>query len=127
MRTVAAALLAAACLAAQDVPQWVRDAAALSAPAYPSKVMLLVLLQEEQVTVEADGRRVMRERGAVRVLQRGKTGLAAFRTYNVKSGKIREFQGWLLPPAGRTVVYPKNAAMDVALAETATHFPSRVW
>lgn len=125
MRTVAAALLAAACLAAQDVPQWVRDAAALSAPAYPSKVMVLVLLQEEQVTVEADGRRVMRERGAVRVLQRGKTGLAAFRTYNVKSGKIREFQGWLLPPAGRTVVYPKNAAMDVALSTEYTYDEER--
>ena len=60
MRAVSIAFLAVTCGAGQDVPQWVRDAASGPAPAYPPKVAAVVLLQEEQVNVDAEGRRVMR-------------------------------------------------------------------
>jgi Domain of Unknown Function with PDB structure (DUF3857) len=125
MRAAAIAILTLACAAGQDVPQWVRDAASVPAPVYPPKVASLVLLQEEQVTVDADGRLVMRERGAVRILQQGNHGTMAFRSYNVKSGRIREFQGWLLPPSGRPTVYPKSAVMDVALSTEYTYGEER--
>ena len=102
--------------AAEEVPQWVRDAAAAQVPSYPAKVATVVLFQEEQLTVDSDGRRVMRERGAVRVLKQAKRRLAAYRTYNTKAGRIREFQAWLLRPGERPFTFPKNAVTDVALS-----------
>jgi transglutaminase-like putative cysteine protease len=106
----------AALRAADDVPQWVRQAAAVAVPTYPAKVSSVVLFQEEAVTVDVDGRRVMRERGAVRILA-GSEKLEAYRTYNTRSGRIRDFQGWMIPPTGKSLTYPKNRVIDVAISE----------
>lgn len=102
--------------AAEDAPSWVRDAAAQTVPDYPSKVTSVVLLQEETVTVDADGRRVMRERGAIKILQPGGEAIRSYRPYNVKNGRIRDFQGWLIPPGGKAIPYAKNRILDVALS-----------
>ncbi len=110
------ALTATTLPAAEDAPSWVREAAAQTVPDYPSKVTSVVLLQEEIVTVDADGRRVMRERGAVKILQPDGDSLRTYRTYNVKNGRIRDFQGWLIPPGGKAVPYAKNRVIDVALS-----------
>jgi len=109
-------LLAAATLqAADDVPSWARDAAAQIVPNYPAKVNSVVLLREETVTVEIDGKRVMRERGAIKIVQPG-ASVEAYRTYNTKNGRIRDFQGWLIPPTGKATSYPKNRIVDVAVS-----------
>ncbi len=102
--------------AAEEIPQWVRDAASMPVHSYPAKVTAVVLLSEEAVTVDADGRRVMRERGAIRVLQTGGDRIEAYRAYNTRSGRIRDFQGWLVPPAGKASAYPKNRVIDVAIS-----------
>jgi hypothetical protein len=109
-------LTATALTAAEDAPSWVREAAAQTVPDYSAKVTSVVLLQEEMVTVDADGRRVMRERGAVKILQSDGVYLRSYRTYNVKNGRIRDFQGWLIPPGGKAVPYAKNRILDVALS-----------
>src|SRR5580698_5063239 len=93
--------------AAEDVPAWVRQAAAVPVPNYSAKVTSVVLLQEEAVTVDPDGRRVMRERGAIRILQASDEKISAYRTYNTKNGRIRDFQGWLIPPSGKAVPLAK--------------------
>jgi transglutaminase-like putative cysteine protease len=110
------AILASVLRAADDVPQWVRDAAATPAHGYPAKVSRVMLLSDEAVTVDPDGRRVMRERGAIRVLQSGGDPIEAYRTYNTRSGRIRDFQGWLVPPSGKASPYPKNRVIDVAVS-----------
>ena len=110
------ALTASSLHAADDAPQWARDAAAQAVPSYAAKVNSVVLLQEEVVTVDADGRRVMRERGAIKILQSGGESIEAYRTYNTKTGRIQNFQGWLLPPAGKATAYAKNRIADVALS-----------
>src|SRR5258708_3228066 len=110
------ALTATVLTAAEDAPSWAREAASQTVPDYPSKVNSVVLLQEEMVTVDADGRRVMRERGAVKILQPGGESIQSYRTYNVKNGRIRDFQGWLIPPAGKATPYAKNRILDVALS-----------
>jgi hypothetical protein len=111
-------LLAAAMAAhaAEDVPAWVREAMAIPIPPYPAKVTSVVLLQEEAVSVDADGHRVMRERGAIRVLQPGAGPIHAYRTYNTRSGRIRDFQGWSIPFMGKASSYPKNRVMDVEIS-----------
>lgn len=106
--------LASSLHAADDAPQWTRDAAAQPVPSYAAKVTAVVLLHEEMVTVDADGRRVMRERGAIKILQPGGESIAATRAYSTKNGRIQNFQGWLLPPAGKAIPYAKNRVIDAA-------------
>jgi len=108
--------VAGALHAADDAPQWVRDAAAQSVPSYAAKVTSVILLKEEMVTVDADGRRVMRERVAIKIIQPGGESIEAYRTYNTKTGRIQNFQGWLLPPSGKAIPYAKNRIADVALS-----------
>jgi transglutaminase-like putative cysteine protease len=109
-------LTAAALQGADDVPGWAREAAAQTVPGYPTKVNAVVLLREETVTIELDGKRVMRERGAVKILQQSTDTVEAYRTYNTKNGRIRDFQGWLIPPTGKATAYAKNRIVDVALS-----------
>ena len=114
--TLLLALTATVLTAADDAPSWAREAASQTIPDYPSKVNSVVLLQEEMVTVDADGRRVMRERGAIKILQTGGESIEAGRSYNTKNGRIRDFQGWLIPPTGKAIPYAKNRVIDVALS-----------
>lgn len=111
--------------AAGDAPDWVKQAAAQTVPSYPAKVTTVVLLKEEQVTVDPDGRRTMRERGAVKILQPNGNQIEAYRTYNVKAGRIRDFEGWMIPPAGKPTAYGKNRIEDVALSTEYTYDEAR--
>jgi len=110
--------------AAAEAPDWIRQAA-VPQPAYPAQVTAVVLLHEEAVTVDPDGRRLMRERGAVRILQPGGNKIVASRIYNSKNGKIRDFQAWLIPPTGKPVVFPKNSVVDQAVSQDAVYDEAR--
>ena len=93
---IALLLLLAAAAAAKDIPSWISEAAAKPAGKYPAKVLEEVLLSEEKLTVSPDGRRSMTERHAVRILQPSRKMPEAFRTYNTKNGRIRDFRAWLI-------------------------------
>jgi len=121
----AALLLLAGLAVAAEMPPWVRQEAARQAPAYPPKVNAVVLLAEEHVTVAPDGGRTMRERGAIRVLQRSRERIAAWRSYNARSGRIREFRGWLLDADGRERQFKDNEIVDFALSTNETYSEGR--
>lgn len=125
MRIGCGLLLAAALYGAEDVPEWARQAAAQPAPGYPAKVYAVGLLQEESVTVDAEGRRVMRERGAIKVLQKSADSIRAYRSYNTKTGRIRDFRAWLLPPTGKPISFGKDQVADVALSQEYTYDEGR--
>src|SRR5260370_7833235 len=97
MRGLLLILAAATLQAADDVPSWVRDAAAQTVPSYPAKVNSVVLLREETVTVEIDGKRVMRDRGAIKILHTG-ASVQAYRTSNTNNRPIRNLHASLTPP-----------------------------
>src|SRR5215469_11827920 len=103
------------CRAADEVPDWARQAASQAIPSYPAKVTSVVLLREETITVHPDGSRVTRERGVEKVLQPGGEGVSAGREYDTRAGRIRDFQGWMIPPTGKPMAYPKSRVIDVAL------------
>jgi hypothetical protein len=107
-------LVAGTLCAGDDLPEWARQAAGLKASEYPAKVGMVMLLHEETLTVAPDGKRTMRERGALRILQRGETA-GASRTYDTRNGRVAEFRAWLVPPVGRPVSYGKDYIVDVAL------------
>ena len=110
---------------ANDPPDWARQAASRDVPKYPVKVTAVVLFHEESLTVEPDGRRTMRERQAVKILQRSSDNPIATRTYNVKSGRIRSFQAWLISPTGKADSYDKNHILDVAVSQQAVYDEAR--
>ena len=111
------ALAAALAHAANDVPDWVKQAASADLPSYPAKVTNVTLLREEAVTVDVDGHRVLRGRGVIKILETGADKIAAYRPYDRKTGRIRDFQGWLIPPLGKPIPYAKNRVLDIAAAE----------
>lgn len=127
MKPLALLLLAAVCFAADEVPSWVREAAARTAPQYPAKTPYVILFGEEQLTVEPDGRQITHERAAVRILQERGTMPHAVQHYNTRSDRVRSFQGWVLPPVGRPKLLGKNAVVDVAaVARYTTYDESRM-
>ena len=79
-----AVLASAPCRAADEVPDWVRQAAQQAVPSYPPKVTSVVLLHEETVTVHPDGSRVTRERGVEKVLEPGGEAVRAGREYDAR-------------------------------------------
>ncbi len=116
-------LLAAALLSAKDIPDWVRDAAAQAVKsAYPPKVSAVVLLEEERLAVDPDGKRTMTERRATRIVQSGRRAPVAWREYNTKAGRIRDFRAWLLLPSGKQIEYGKNRVLDVAVTADKTPY-----
>ncbi|MBV8819331.1 MAG: DUF3857 domain-containing protein [Acidobacteriaceae bacterium] len=116
-----AGLLYAACgmLAAEDTPQWVRDAAAVPVPKYEAKVPGVVILSEQTVNVDESGRRLITTRYAYRPLTReGKRRAHALEAYVKDTGKVRELRGWLVMKSGEVKKYGKDKAIDVAYSDS---------
>ena len=57
-------------VSADDTPSWVREAAALVTPKYDAKVPAVVLLNEQHLAVDDNGRRTCTTRRAIRILSR---------------------------------------------------------
>src|SRR5215210_2869324 len=110
------ALLAAPAFAAGDeAPPWLQQAAAAVAPVYARDVPAVVLLDEQQVTVNPDGRIVRTTTYAVRILTReGRFYAEAHEDYETDTGKVREFRAWLIRPGGQIKRYGKDETVDVA-------------
>ena len=128
MRFLLAALIIASGsgLAKDATPGWVHDAAAIKpATEYPAKVSSAVLFHEEHLTVGPEGKWSATERGAIKILQNGRHGISAFRTYNTKTGRIRDFRGWLISPSGKEIEYTKDSILDVALSTEYTYDEGR--
>jgi hypothetical protein len=119
-------LLAAASSFAKDAtPPWVHDAAAIQPKGeFSSKVASVVLFHEEHLTVSPDGKWSTTERGAIKILQ-PRHNISAWRAYNTKTGRIRDFRGWLLLPSGKEVEYQKDSILDVALSTSYTYDEGR--
>ena len=97
-----------------DLPVWMRGAASAGIPTYDKNVPAVVLHDEQQVTLGADGRLVTIENYAVKLLNNEGRNYAVARAYYlVSSGKVREMEGWLLRPDGSIKVFDKKSILDV--------------
>lgn len=127
MRRLLLLAAGALCLtAAEEVPGWVREAAARPLPKLPERAPAVILFQEEVLTVDAEGRRVIQERSVVRKLSSGSLGLSAIRAYNVKTGRIRDIRAWTLEPGGREVRHGKDRIVETALDRDALFDEARI-
>ncbi|HVG30707.1 MAG TPA: DUF3857 domain-containing protein [Pyrinomonadaceae bacterium] len=118
LSTIMLAALAAGSLArgGDEVPAWLTQAAAQTAPAYPQDVPAVVLLNDRRMEVAPDGRITTTTTYAVRVIRReGRDYAAAREVYLTDTGKVRELKAWLVRPSGQTKKYGKDETVDFAL------------
>lgn len=100
-------------LADEQAPQWLRQASAQAVAGYDRDVPGVVLHDEQQVTLGADGKLITVENRAVRLLNREGRDLAiAGAFYLVSSGKVREMTAWLIRPDGTVKTYDKKMIID---------------
>jgi hypothetical protein len=100
-------------LADNPPPNWMRQAASSSIPTYEKNVKAVVLYNEQQTTLDTDGKLVTTENKALKILTReGRKEAVALAFYLVSSGKVRDITAWLIRPDGSTKEYDKKTIID---------------
>ncbi len=114
-------------LASDDPPQWLRQAAAAALPAYEKKVPAVVLVDEQRVNVDDNGRVITESHYAARLLSRdGRDAAVAKEIYRTDTGKVRELNAWLIRPSGEVKRYGKDRVLDIALVNNDIYNEVRV-
>jgi hypothetical protein len=102
---------------AADIPQWLLDAASLALPGLSPETEAVVLLDEQNTRVGADGTIFTSSRRAVRVLRQG--GIDEARrliragAYNIK---VRSMNGWNLTEGRKTLRVTIKDVVETGLA-----------
>jgi hypothetical protein len=114
MRSVVIAVWLLTSVVAKDVPSWITESARTPSPSGLSRLVdAVVLLHEETLIVDASGRRSMRERSALRIVN-PKRAPEAIRAYNTRSGRLKESSAWIVRPTGQPVEVPKSRVFETA-------------
>src|SRR5205085_2712479 len=99
--------------AGDEVPAWLQQDAAVKVPAYERDVPAVVLHDEQNVTVNEDGRLTIVKTFAVRILNREGRALAeAAEIYLTDAGKVKDMHAWLIRPNGSVKKYGKDETID---------------
>jgi Domain of Unknown Function with PDB structure (DUF3857)/Transglutaminase-like superfamily len=101
-----------------ETPAWLAQSAAAVAPSYAKEVPAVVLHNEQQVSVAADGKMTITTTYAMRILTReGRAYAVAAEPYETDTGKIREMKAWLINRQGQVKKYGKDETVDIAAAD----------
>ena len=104
--------------AAERPPSWLTELASSRIPEYDSEVGAVVLLNEQTVTVEPDGKVTTSVRKAIKVLTReGRREARGGVIYRRDSGKVRRLRAWTLYASGASKTHRKKDIVDVSLVE----------
>jgi hypothetical protein len=99
---------------ADDPPAWLKQAASANLPPYDKDVPGVVLLDDEQVSVEGDNKIVTTDNWAIKILTREGRRLAVARgAYLVSSGKVRDINAWMIRLDGSVKHYDKKFIVDM--------------
>ncbi|HSS19850.1 MAG TPA: DUF3857 domain-containing protein [Pyrinomonadaceae bacterium] len=98
---------------ADEAPAWLQQAAALKVPTYEKDVPAVVLRDEQEITVNSDGKLTTTTTFAIRILTReGRVFADAMEVYLTGSGKINDMHAWLIRPNGFVKKYGKDQTAD---------------
>jgi hypothetical protein len=118
LRLAAAIIFISATAMADDAPQWLRQAAATTMPAFDKKVPAVVLFDESKATVDEDGRITKSNYYAVKILSREGRGQAVAQSvFNTDSEKVRELRAWMISPSGEVKKYGKDRIIEAAVVD----------
>jgi hypothetical protein len=110
-----------------EPPAWLKDAAKAAPQAVPPTVPAVVLLHDERITIESDGRIVTSVSHAARVLTRAGRAVAdATEIYRTDTGKVRQLHGWMIPATGAVREYADRDAVDLAMVNNDLYNEARV-
>jgi hypothetical protein len=124
---VALLWLSGPALAANDAPDWLRQASLAKTPVYGKDVPAVVLLNERTITVGEDGKVTTFERYAVRILSLDGRGAArGSASYTTDTGKVKDMRGWLIRPSEEVKKYGKEQVLDIAIAPNDVFYDVRV-
>lgn len=97
-----------------QVPGWVREAMSAPVPSYPADVSAVVLLNEQSVTLTANGKLITTERYAVKLLtNEGRDHAVGQAHYLVSSGKVNEMAAWLIRGSAVAKEFDKKSIVDL--------------
>lgn len=98
---------------ADGAPAWLTQAASLNPPAYEKDVKAVVLRNEQQVTLDGEGKLLTVDKYAVKILSReGRREAVALAFYLSKFSQIRDMEAWLIAPNGTVKSYGKKEIID---------------
>ena len=107
-------LLLTSAFADGSAPGWLKQAAAVTTPAYAKDVPGVVLQDSQEITLDGDGKLLTTENYAVKILTREGRNLAiAHAFYLMSYSKVREINGWLIRPDGSVKEYDKKSVLDI--------------
>lgn len=99
--------------AGDKAPSWLQQAAKTAVPSYDKEVPGVILRNEENVTLNSNGKLVTVEKFAVKILTREGKNLAVARArYLVSSGKVKNINAWLIR-GNATKGYGKKETLDI--------------
>lgn len=96
--------------AKDQVPDWVRQAAAQPTPAYPARTDAVVLLDEHTYTVQPDGRSIDHVRRVVKVLRPQGRKYAHMQAWFSNADKLRSMHIWSIGADGHEYA-PKDGEL----------------
>jgi hypothetical protein len=130
---LAGAVMSVLSLAAPDAralvepPVWLKDAAKAAPQAMPPSVPAAVLIHDERITIESDGRIVTSVSHAARVLTRaGRAAADATEVYRTDTGRVRQLHGWMIPATGAVREYADRDVADLAMVNNDLYNEARV-
>ena len=104
-------------VAADDAPSWLRQLASVPEAVQDKRIPAVVLLSEQTIRVEEDGKVTTSERQAVRILSKeGRDVAVALVHYLTDTGKVRDMRAWMIRPGGTVKKYGKDETVDLAAA-----------
>lgn len=100
--------------AGNDPPSWLRQSASINTPTYEKDVPAVVLLDEQEVLVDANGKITTIERYAIKILNSEGKGYAKARAYYlVSASKVQDMDAWVIYPNGTNKDYGKKETLDI--------------
>ena len=105
-------LLAVPLHAANGVPDWVKQAAAQTLPAYPSDTRAVVLLEETTLTVQPEGKSIEHVRRVVKILRPGGRSYGEIAVWFNRDSRLSYLHVWSIGPDGHEYAMKDNEIIE---------------
>ncbi|MGB6430726.1 MAG: DUF3857 and transglutaminase domain-containing protein, partial [Candidatus Acidiferrales bacterium] len=97
-----------------DAPDWLHAAAAAPLPQYPEETKAVILLDDEAVSVDANGEVVEHQRVAYKILRSSGRDRGTLEVPFSKLIKIDSMKGWCIPADGKDLAVSEKDAVQRA-------------
>lgn len=112
--------LTATAFAAPKAPDWLAALAKTTPTVSTADAEAVMMLDENVVEIESDGRRTTRTRQAFKILTRdGKKFAHAVVNYQTGASQVKSLKAWVIKPTGEVLALGKEETRDIALYASA--------